>query len=443
MLNQTPKEKKVFIKSFGCQMNVYDSERMAEALIPLGYKSTPREEDADLIILNTCHIREKATEKIYSEVGRLKPIKQKNPDLKITVAGCVAQAEGKEIIRRQPMVDILVGPQAYHKLPELIKNYDKKPVALELDQNGKFDWSHRGKPNAVKVSSFLTVQEGCDKFCTFCVVPYTRGKEYSRPVAEIINEARELIGSGARELVLLGQNVNAYHGLGQDNRNWSLADLIWKISELPDLQRIRFVTSHPNEMTLDLMTAFRDCPKLMPYLHLPIQSGSDRILQLMNRKHTQAEYVEIISRLREYRPDIAISGDFIVGFPGETEEDFQETLNVVKKVGFIKSFSFKYSPRPGTPAAERVHVDSDTQSERLHRLQNLLSEYQFTEQRNMVGNHCQVLFEREGRLEGQLVGKSEHFQVVFGHVPVSWIGKVGTMKIVDANVNSLQGELVN
>ncbi|MCY4186120.1 MAG: tRNA (N6-isopentenyl adenosine(37)-C2)-methylthiotransferase MiaB [Rhodobacteraceae bacterium] len=443
MLNQTPKEKKVFIKSFGCQMNVYDSERMAEALIPLGYKSTPREEDADLIILNTCHIREKATEKIYSEVGRLKPIKQKNPDLKITVAGCVAQAEGKEIIRRQPMVDILVGPQAYHKLPELIKNYDKKPVALELDQNGKFDWSHRGKPNAVKVSSFLTVQEGCDKFCTFCVVPYTRGKEYSRPVAEIINEARELIGSGARELVLLGQNVNAYHGLGQDNRNWSLADLIWKISELPDLQRIRFVTSHPNEMTLDLMTAFRDCPKLMPYLHLPIQSGSDRILQLMNRKHTQAEYVEIISRLREYRPDIAISGDFIVGFPEETEEDFQETLNVVKKVGFIKSFSFKYSPRPGTPAAERVQVDSDTQSERLHRLQNLLSEYQFTEQRNMVGNHCQVLFEREGRLEGQLVGKSEHFQVVFGHVPVSWIGKVGTMKIVDANVNSLQGELVN
>ncbi len=443
MLNQTLKEKKVFIKSFGCQMNVYDSERMAEALIPLGYKSTPREEDADLIILNTCHIREKATEKIYSEVGRLKPIKQKNPDLKITVAGCVAQAEGKEIIRRQPMVDILVGPQAYHKLPELIKNYDKKPVALELDQNGKFDWSHRGKPNAVKVSSFLTVQEGCDKFCTFCVVPYTRGKEYSRPVAEIINEARELIGSGARELVLLGQNVNAYHGLGQDNRNWSLADLIWKISELPDLQRIRFVTSHPNEMTLDLMTAFRDCPKLMPYLHLPIQSGSDRILQLMNRKHTQAEYVEIISRLREYRPDIAISGDFIVGFPGETEEDFQETLNIVKKVGFIKSFSFKYSPRPGTPAAERVHVDSDTQSERLQRLQNLLSEYQFTEQRNMVGNHCQVLFEREGRLEGQLVGKSEHFQVVFGHVPVSWIGKVGTMKIVDANVNSLQGELVN
>ncbi len=442
-MNQTQKEKQVFIKSYGCQMNVYDSERMAEALIPLGYKSTPREEDADLIILNTCHIREKATEKIYSEVGRLKPIKQKNPDLKITVAGCVAQAEGEEIIRRQPMVDILVGPQAYHKLPELIKNYDKKPVALDLDQSGKFDWSHRGTPSTVKVSSFLTVQEGCDKFCTFCVVPYTRGQEYSRPVAEVINEARELISSGARELVLLGQNVNAYHGLGLDNRSWSLADLIWKISELPDLQRIRFVTSHPNEMTLDLMTAFRDCPKLMPYLHLPIQSGSDRILKLMNRKHTQAEYVEIISRLREYRPDIAISGDFIVGFPGETEEDFQETLSVVEKVGFIKSFSFKYSPRPGTPAAERVQVDSDIQSERLHRLQNLLSEYQFAEQKSMLSKHCQVLFERGGRLEGQLVGKSEHFQVVFGQVPVSWIGKVGTMKIVDANVNSLHGELVN
>ena len=442
-MNQTQKEKQVFIKSYGCQMNVYDSERMAEALIPMGYKSTPREEDADLIILNTCHIREKATEKIYSEVGRLKPIKQKNPDLKITVAGCVAQAEGEEIIRRQPMVDILVGPQAYHKLPELIKNYDNKPVALDLEQSGKFDWSHRGAPNTVKVSSFLTVQEGCDKFCTFCVVPYTRGQEYSRPVAEIINEARELISSGARELVLLGQNVNAYHGLGQDNRSWSLADLIWKISELPDLQRIRFVTSHPNEMTLDLMTTFRDCPKLMPYLHLPIQSGSDRILKLMNRKHTQAEYVEIISRLREYRPDIAISGDFIVGFPGETEEDFQETLNVVEKAGFIKSFSFKYSPRPGTPAAERFQVDSDIQSERLQRLQNLLSEFQFAEQKKMLGKYCQVLFEREGRLDGQLVGKSEHFQVVFGHVPVSWIGNVGTMKIVDANVNSLKGELVN
>ena len=443
MLNETQKEKQVFIKSYGCQMNVYDSERMAEALLPMGYKSTPREEDADLIILNTCHIREKATEKIYSEVGRLKPIKQKNPDLKITVAGCVAQAEGEEIIRRQPLVDILVGPQAYHKLPEMIKNYDKKPVALDLDQSGKFDWPHRGTSNTVKVSSFLTVQEGCDKFCTFCVVPYTRGQEYSRPVAEIISEARELISSGARELVLLGQNVNAYHGLGQDNRSWSLADLIWKISELPDLQRIRFVTSHPNEMTLDLMTAFRDCPKLMPYLHLPIQSGSDRILKLMNRKHTRAEYVEIISRLREYRPDIAISGDFIVGFPGETEEDFQETLSVVEKVGFIKSFSFKYSPRPGTPAAERVQVDSDIQSERLQRLQNLLSEYQFSKQKSMLGKHCQVLFERDGRLEGQLVGKNEHFQVVFGQIPVSWIGKVGTMKIVDANVNSLHGELVN
>ena len=443
MLSKSKKDKQVYIKSFGCQMNVYDSERMAEALLPMGYTTTHREDDADLIILNTCHIREKATEKIYSEVGRLKPLKQKNPDLKITVAGCVAQAEGEEIIKRQPMVDILVGPQAYHKLPDLIKNSEKKPVALDLDQSGKFDWLPKGNSGTQKVSSFLTVQEGCDKFCTFCVVPYTRGQEYSRPVSEIIDEAKYLVKSGAREIVLLGQNVNAYHGLGKDNRSWSLADLIWKLSELQKLDRIRFVTSHPNEMTLDLITAFRDCPKLMPYLHLPIQSGSDRILKLMNRKHTRKEYVEIISLLRNHRPDIAISGDFIVGFPGETEEDFQQTLDIVEQVGFIKSFSFKYSPRPGTPAAERVQVDPETQAERLNRLQNLLSEYQFMGQKRSLGKNCQVLFEKEGRFEGQLVGKSEHFQVVFGQVSQEWIGRVGTMKIIDANVNSLQGVLVN
>lgn len=443
MLNNLKTDKLVHIKSYGCQMNVYDSERMAETLYPLGYKTTDREDDADLIILNTCHIREKATEKIYSEVGRLKPIKQKNPDLKITVAGCVAQAEGEEIIRRQPMVDILVGPQSYHKLPELINHSEKKPVALDLDQSGKFEKSYRGNTRSQKVSSFLTVQEGCDKFCTFCVVPYTRGQEYSRSVLEIINEAKELIKGGAREVVLLGQNVNAYHGLGKDNRSWSLADLIWKLSELPGLDRIRFVTSHPNEMTLDLIKAFRDCPKLMPYLHLPIQSGSDKVLKLMNRKHTQAEYVEIISLLREYRPDIAISGDFIVGFPGETEEDFQQTLSIVKQIGFIKSFSFKYSPRPGTPAAERVQVDPETQIDRLKRLQTLLSEYQLKGQKKYLGQNCQVLFENEGKYQGQLVGKSEHFQVVYGQVSQEWIGKVGTMHIIDANINSLQGKLVS
>ena len=443
MLNNPKMEKLVHIKSYGCQMNVYDSERMAESLIPMGYKTTDREDDADLIILNTCHIREKATEKIYSEVGRLKPIKQKNPELKITVAGCVAQAEGEEIIRRQPLVDILVGPQSYHKLPDLINNSEKRSVALDLDQSGKFDQAPRLNASSQKVSSFLTVQEGCDKFCTFCVVPYTRGQEYSRPVSEIINEAKELIRSGAREIVLLGQNVNAYHGLGKDSRSWSLADLIWKLSELPGLGRIRFVTSHPNEMTLDLIAAFRDCPKLMPYLHLPIQSGSDKVLKLMNRKHTQAEYVEIISLLREYRPDIAISGDFIVGFPGESEEDFQQTLNIVEQIGFIKSFSFKYSPRPGTPAAERVQVDPETQIERLHRLQTLLSEYQLKGQRKYLGQNCQVLFEKEGKFEGQLVGKSEHFQIVYGQVSEEWIGKVGTMNIFDANINSLQGELVS
>ncbi len=443
MLNNPKMEKRVHIKSYGCQMNVYDSERMAEALVPMGYKTTEREDDADLIILNTCHIREKATEKIYSEIGRLKPIKQKNPDLKITVAGCVAQAEGEEIIRRQPMVDILVGPQSYHQLPDLINNSAKKPVALDLDQSGKFDQSHRGHASTQKVSSFLTVQEGCDKFCTFCVVPYTRGQEYSRPVSDIVTEAKALIKGGAKEFVLLGQNVNAYHGLDKDNRSWSLADLIWKLGELPGLERIRFVTSHPNEMTLDLITAFRDCPKLMPYLHLPIQSGSDKILKLMNRKHTQAEYVEIISQLREYRPDIAISGDFIVGFPGETEEDFQQTLNIVEQIGFIKSFSFKYSPRPGTPAAERVQVDPGTQMERLNRLQALLSENQLKEQKKYLGQNCQVLFEKEGRFTGQLVGKSEHFQVVYGQVPQEWIGRVGTMNIIDANINSLQGELVS
>lgn len=423
-------------------MNVYDSERMIESLIPLGYKATLKEDDADLIILNTCHIREKATEKIYSEVGRLKPIKQKNPNLKITVAGCVAQAEGEEIIRRQPMVDILVGPQSYHKLPELLTHSNSKHVVLDLDQTGKFDWPNRGVGNTQKISSFLTVQEGCDKFCTFCVVPYTRGQEYSRPVAEVVMEANELVAGGAREIILLGQNVNAYHGLGKDNRSWSLADLIWRLSEIPELDRIRFVTSHPNEMTQDLMVAFRDCPKLMPYLHLPIQSGSDKILKLMNRKHTQAEYVEIISQLKSYRPDIAISGDFIVGFPGETEEDFQETLKIVQTIGFIKSFSFKYSPRPGTPAAEREQVEPAIQAERLTKLQDLLSEYQFAVQKSSIGKTCRVLFEKEGRFEGQLVGKNEHFQVVYGELPKEFIGRVGDMKIKDANINTLHGELV-
>ncbi|NNF70849.1 MAG: tRNA (N6-isopentenyl adenosine(37)-C2)-methylthiotransferase MiaB, partial [Rhodobacteraceae bacterium] len=378
--------KKLFIKTYGCQMNVYDSERMAEALGGQGYVETTTPDDADMILLNTCHIREKAAEKVYSELGRYKGLKAAKPDLKIGVAGCVAQAEGAEIMRRQPMVDLVVGPQSYHRLPELEAKAGQGGKALDTDfpAEDKFDHLARRPKAARGPTAFLTVQEGCDKFCAFCVVPYTRGAEVSRPVDRVLGEARDLVERGVREITLLGQNVNAYHGADGDGEA-GLADLIWKLAEIDGLARIRFTTSHPNDMGDALIEAHGSCDKLMPYLHLPVQAGSDKVLKAMNRKHTAEEYLRVIERLRAARPDILLSGDFIVGFPGETEADFQATLALVEAVGYGQAYSFKYSTRPGTPAAERAQVDEAEKDDRLQRLQALLTRQQRAAQDAMVG----------------------------------------------------------
>jgi len=346
--SETTEKKKLFIKTYGCQMNVYDSERMAESLGGSGYQEVSSPEEADMILLNTCHIREKAAEKIYSELGRYKSLKAENPDLKIGVAGCVAQAEGAEIIKRQPLVDLVVGPQSYHKLPQLEAKAGNGVKALDTDfpEVDKFD-QLASRPKARRApAAFLTVQEGCDKFCAFCVVPYTRGAEVSRPVQQVMTEAENLIDRGVREITLLGQNVNAYHGMGEGG-TWGLAKLIREMAKIDRLDRIRFMTSHPNDMEDDLIAAYGDCEKLMPYLHLPVQAGSDKILKAMNRKHTGEEYIRLIERFRVARPDIAVSGDFIVGFPGETDEDFEATMELVREVKYAAAYSFKYSPRPG------------------------------------------------------------------------------------------------
>ena len=433
--------RKLFIKTYGCQMNVYDSERMAEALAGQGYEQTARAEEADMILLNTCHIREKAAEKVYSELGRLKPLKTANPDLKIGVAGCVAQAEGQEIMRRQPMVDLVVGPQSYHRLPEMEAKTRSGAPALDTDFPEEDKFEHlRARPKAKRgPTAFLTVQEGCDKFCSFCVVPYTRGAEVSRPVAQVLSEARDLVERGVREITLLGQNVNAYHGPGEGGE-WSLARLIREMARIDGLARIRFTTSHPNDMEDDLIAAHGDCDKLMPYLHLPVQAGSDRVLKAMNRKHTAESYIRLIERIRAARPDLLLSGDFIVGFPGETEADFQDTLALVEEVGFGQSYSFKYSPRPGTPAAERAPVDEAEKDDRLQRLQTLLSAQQKAAQEAMVGREVTVLFERPGRLEGQMVGKSEYLHAV--HVTATGIaaGDLCRVRVVESASNSLAGE---
>src|SRR6056297_551574 len=366
--------KKLYIKTYGCQMNVYDSERMAEAMGGAGYVTTEDAAEADMILLNTCHIREKAAEKVYSELGRFRALKDEKPDLKIGVAGCVAQAEGQEIMRRQPLVDLVVGPQSYHRLPQMEARVREGEKALDTDfpLDDKFDTLRRRPRGARGPTAFLTVQEGCDKFCAFCVVPYTRGAEVSRPATRVLEEARALVERGVREITLLGQNVNAYHGEGPDGSDWSLARLIRALDGLDGLARIRFTTSHPNDMDDALIAAHAECEKLMPYLHLPVQSGSDRILKAMNRKHTAADYIDIIGRLRAARPDLLLSGDFIVGFTGETEEDFEATMRLVETVGYGQSYSFKYSARPGTPAAEREEVPEDVKAERLARLQSLL-----------------------------------------------------------------------
>ncbi len=430
--------KKLFIKTYGCQMNVYDSERMAETLGGEGYVATDRADDADMILLNTCHIREKAAEKVYSELGRFRSLKDEKPDLKIGVAGCVAQAEGAEIMARQPLVDLVVGPQSYHRLPELERKARVGEKALDTDfpEDDKFDHL-AARPKARRgPTAFLTVQEGCDKFCAFCVVPYTRGAEVSRPADQVLVEARELVDRGVREITLLGQNVNAYHG-----HERGLAGLIWALNDIDGLERIRFTTSHPNDMDDTLIEAHQACEKLMPYLHLPVQSGSDRILKRMNRKHTAGSYIRLIESIRAARPDLLLSGDFIVGFPEETDADFADTIALIEAVGYGQAYSFKYSTRPGTPAAERKQVPEDVKNERLQALQSLLKTQQKAAQDAMVGRTVKVLLEKPGREPGQMVGKSEYLHAV--HVKAEDIasGDILPVRIVASNSNSLTGTL--
>jgi len=435
--------KKLFIKTYGCQMNVYDSERMAEAMGGAGYVETQTPDDADMILLNTCHIREKAAEKVYSELGRFRDLKTANPDLKIGVAGCVAQAEGEEIMRRQPLVDLVVGPQSYHRLPQMEAKVRAGGTALDTDfpTDDKFD-TLRHRPKAARgPTAFLTVQEGCDKFCAFCVVPYTRGAEVSRPASRILEEARNLVERGVREITLLGQNVNAYHGAGEGG-DWSLARLIWALNDIDGLERIRFTTSHPNDMGDDLIAAHGECAKLMPYLHLPVQSGSDKILKRMNRSHTAESYLRLIERIRAARPDILLSGDFIVGFPEETEADFQATMDLVEEVNYGYAYSFKYSTRPGTPAAERAQVEEDVKSERLQRLQALITRQQRAIQDAMVGRTVGVLFEKPGRLEGQMMGKSDYLHAVHVANADVAVGDLASVEIIESGTNSLAGRLV-
>jgi tRNA-2-methylthio-N6-dimethylallyladenosine synthase len=445
--------RKLYVKSFGCQMNVYDSQRMADTLAPQGYVETATAEDADLVILNTCHIREKAAEKVYSELGRVRRLKEaaaaEGRRLTIAVAGCVAQAEGKEIIRRAPTVDLVFGPQSYHRLPELLARAERdgKAVDTEFPLDDKFD--HLAPPSAQAVrgrgvSAFVTVQEGCDKFCTFCVVPYTRGAEISRPVAKILAEIARLADAGVREVTLIGQNVNAYHGAGPNGRTNSLARLLERTGEIAGIERLRYTTSHPRDMDDELIAAHRDLPKLMPQLHLPIQSGSDRILAAMNRRHTSADYLDTMKRLRAARPDLALTSDFIVGFPGETERDFAATLDLVEQVGFSGAFSFKYSPRPGTPGATMAdQVDEEVKSERLHRLQAAIDAQQQAFNRCCVGRNFDVLFEKPGRYDGQLVGRSPYLQPVQVSAPSSLLGEIAAVTITEVASNSLFGTLAH
>ena len=446
------KPRKLYVKSYGCQMNVYDSHRMADALARAGYRETGRPEEADLVILNTCHIRETAAEKVYSELGRLRRLKQQaaadGKPMLIAVAGCVAQAEGAEIVRRAPIVDLVVGPQSIHRLPELVARAGagKAVVDTEFSVEDKFD--HLAPPShaatrARGITAFVTVQEGCDKFCTFCVVPYTRGVEVSRPVDKIFAEAERLADQGVREVTLIGQNVNAYHGRGPDGRIVSLAGLLERLARIEGIARLRYTTSHPRDMGEDLIAAHRDLAKLMPYLHLPLQSGSDRVLSAMNRRHGRDDYLAIIERVRDARPDIAISSDFIVGFPGESEEDFVATIEIVERVGFAQAYSFKYSPRPGTPAASLEQVPDAVKIKRLARLQTLIEAGQREFNAALIGKTLDVLFEKPGKLAGQLVGRSPYLQPVQMMAPARLIGTIAPVMIVDVGRNSLHGELIS
>lgn len=446
--------KKLFVKTYGCQMNMYDSDRMIDLLKPLGYELSETPDDADMIILNTCHIREKAEHKLYSDIGRLEAFKAEKTDkgeyMVLAVAGCVAQAEGEEILRRKPSVDMVFGPQSYHKLPEMIAQAYRtlqqkgKPFVLDVDfpTESKFDLLPQPMPDH-KGSAFLSIQEGCDKFCTFCVVPYTRGAEYSRPVADIIKEAKHLVSLGVKDITLLGQNVTAYHGLDEGGNECTMGRLLFKIAEIEGLERIRYTTSHPKDMHDELYAAHKEIPHLMPYLHLPVQSGSDAILRAMNRKHTADDYRRIIDKLRDVRPDIALSSDFIVGFPGETDKDFEDTLRLVKDVKYAQAYSFKYSIRPGTPAAlMEYQVNEDIKDIRLQTLQACLREQQLGFNIRTVGKTMPVLLEKEGRHEGQLIGKSPFLQSVHVVAPKRLIGTIVDVIVEEAGQNSLSGKLI-
>jgi len=443
--------KKLYIKTYGCQMNVYDSARMADTLSPLGYVETSHLDEADMVVINTCHIREKASEKVFSELGRLRKMKssrqeQENRNMTIAVAGCVAQAEGEEIARRAPWVDLIVGPQAYHTLPQLVSKLDptsrQAVINTDFPVENKFDFlpeEHTPRGPA----AFLSVQEGCDKFCTFCVVPYTRGAEFSRPVKGIMDEAKRLIENGSVELNLLGQNVNAWHGEAEDGQTWSFGRLLYALAELDGLKRIRYTTSHPLDMHDDLFDAHAEIPQLMPYLHLPVQSGSDRILEAMNRRHDRDTYFRIIDRLRDARPNMALSGDFIVGFPGETDRDFADTLNLIDRVNYASAYSFKYSPRPGTPAAgHEDQIDEAVKSERLAGLQQLLASQQQMFNHSKLGEVMDILIERPASREGQKAGRSPWMQAVHFSENSGEIGDIIPVKIVAAYQNSLAGERV-
>ena len=443
--------RKVHVKSFGCQMNVYDSHRMADALAPAGYSETAQPDDADLVILNTCNIREKAADKVYSEIGRIRVMKleaaARGRRMLIAVAGCVAQAEGEEIIRRASAVDLVVGSQNYHRLPDMIARLrdGEKIVDTEFPVEDKFDALAAPTREATGrrgISSFVTVQEGCNKFCTFCVVPYTRGAEVSRPVEKIVAEVARLAQDGVREVTLIGQNVNAYHGEGRDGAAWSLGRLLYRLAEVPGIARLRYTTSHPRDMDDDLIAAHGDLPALMPYVHLPVQSGSDRILAAMNRKHSRDDYLAAVARLRAARPDIAFSSDFIVGFPGETDADFDDTMRLLDEVGYAGAYSFSYSPRPGTPATELDdQVPADVKLDRLHRLQAEIARHQLTFNTSCVGRTLEVLLEKPGRLSGQLVGKSPYLQSVHVMAPRSMIGAQVAVTITGLGTNTLFGEL--
>ncbi len=448
----TKSPRRLFVKSYGCQMNVYDARKMADILALEGYAETTVLEEADLIVLNTCHIRERAAEKVFSELGKLRALKaaraESGRETKIVVAGCVAQAEGEEIFKRQKAVDIVVGPQSYHRLPELLQRAKTSRAVLDTNFPAESKFDRLAAPGLTEirkrgVSAFVTVQEGCDKFCTFCVVPYTRGAEVSRPVESIAAEVERLAAGGVREVSLLGQNVNAYHGQTRDGTTASLAGLIARLAEVPGLARIRYTTSHPGDMDATLIKAHRDQPCLMPFLHLPVQSGSDNILAAMNRRHKRSDYIACVAEIRAARPDIALSSDFIVGFPGETEADFEATLDLIEKIEFANAFSFKYSARPGTPAAEQQNqIAESVKSERLLRLQTVLDRQRRAFNRKMIGRALDVLVEKPGRHQGQIAGKSPYLQPVQMEGSLDRIGDVARVEIIASGSNSLFGRLL-